>query len=78
MANIVVDIATPPTGQISIFNLYMALSRSPGHESIRLLRDFDSALFRKTYLHELLDEDDRLANLAAQTKREWQAKLEVI
>lgn len=37
----VVDIGTPPTGQLTPFNAYVALSRSRGRDTIRLLRDFD-------------------------------------
>ncbi|KAI5981217.1 hypothetical protein EDD15DRAFT_2184130 [Pisolithus albus] len=37
---VVVDIATPPSGGLNLFNLYMALSRSAGRSTIRLLRDF--------------------------------------
>ncbi|KAJ7643178.1 hypothetical protein B0H17DRAFT_959878 [Mycena rosella] len=38
---VLVDIGTPPSGTLSLFNLYVALPRSSGRESIRLLRDFD-------------------------------------
>ena len=34
---VMVDIATPPTGGLSLFNLYVALSRSSGRSTIRLL-----------------------------------------
>jgi len=34
---IIVDIASPPTGKLSLFNLYVALSRSSGQETLRLL-----------------------------------------
>ncbi|KAJ7681499.1 hypothetical protein B0H17DRAFT_942931, partial [Mycena rosella] len=52
-----VDIGTPPSGTLSLFNLYVTLSRSSGHESIRLLRDF---------------EDDRLETLNEGTSQWWQ------
>lgn len=32
------DIASPPSGGLSLFNVYVALCRSPGREGIRLLR----------------------------------------
>ena len=38
---VIVDIAKVPTGGLSLFNLYVALSRSHGQDTIRLLRDFD-------------------------------------
>ncbi|KAJ7770381.1 hypothetical protein B0H14DRAFT_2383013, partial [Mycena olivaceomarginata] len=31
---VLVDIASPPTGKLSLFNLYVALSRSSGRETI--------------------------------------------
>ena len=34
---VIVDIASPPSGKLSLFNLYVALSRSSGRETIRLL-----------------------------------------
>jgi hypothetical protein len=43
---VIVDIATPPTSGLDLFNLYVALSRSSGRSSIWLLRDFDDELFQ--------------------------------
>jgi hypothetical protein len=60
---VIVDIATPPTGTLTLFNLYVALSRSRGRASIRLLRDFDDKLFRGTHNPALLTEDERLEDL---------------
>lgn len=34
---VLVDIASPPTGGLSLFNLYVTLSRSSGRSTIRLL-----------------------------------------
>ncbi|KAF8572560.1 hypothetical protein K439DRAFT_1378246 [Ramaria rubella] len=35
--NVIVDIGTPPSGgKLSMFNLYVALSRSSGQETVRL------------------------------------------
>jgi hypothetical protein len=65
---VIVDIASPPTGALSLFNLYVALSRSSGRESIRLLRGFDWSVFRKSHDPELLREDDRLDALDEMTK----------
>ncbi|KAL4062562.1 hypothetical protein J3A83DRAFT_4081089, partial [Scleroderma citrinum] len=42
LQNVITDIASLPTGGLSLFNLYVALSRSRGQLSIRLLRDFDT------------------------------------
>ena len=65
---VVVDIATPPTGGLSLFNLYVALSRSSGRDSIRLLRDFDDKLFEKPHDWALIQEDERLEVLDRQTR----------
>ncbi|KAJ7766932.1 hypothetical protein B0H14DRAFT_2969347 [Mycena olivaceomarginata] len=46
---VLVDIASPPSGTSSLFNLYVALSRSSGRESIRLLRDFNDELFMQAH-----------------------------
>ncbi|KAJ7791199.1 hypothetical protein B0H14DRAFT_2367909 [Mycena olivaceomarginata] len=46
---VLVDIVLPPTGKLSLFNLYVALSRSSGQETICLLRDFDDQLFMQAH-----------------------------
>ncbi|KAF8817657.1 hypothetical protein BYT27DRAFT_7074195 [Phlegmacium glaucopus] len=45
MECVIVDIAKPPCGRLSPFSVYVALSRSRGRNTIRILRDFDPALF---------------------------------
>ncbi|KIN96341.1 hypothetical protein M404DRAFT_163469 [Pisolithus tinctorius Marx 270] len=55
---ILVDIATPPTGGLNLFNLYVALSRS--------------SIFQATHSPELLAEDDRLDGLDLHTRQWWQ------
>ncbi|KAJ7902837.1 hypothetical protein B0H14DRAFT_2329129, partial [Mycena olivaceomarginata] len=52
---VLIDIASPPSGTLSLFNLYVALSRNSGRESIRLL----------------LEEDNRLESLNSQTQQWW-------
>ena len=42
---VVVDIAKPPRGSLTLFSAYVTLSRSRGRNTIRLLRPFD-----KTFL----------------------------
>ena len=71
---VVVDIASPPTSGLSLFNLYVALSRSSGRNTIRLLRDFDDETFLQAHVPELLEEDERLEGLDAVT-RKWWAKM---
>ena len=65
------DIAKPPTGKLSLFNLYVALSRSSGRQTIRILRDFDEQIFRSPHDELLLKEDERLEQLDEDTKRAW-------
>ena len=65
---VIVDIASPPSGSLSLFNLYVALSRSSGRETIRLLRDFDDQLFQKEHDQALIREDARLETLDGETR----------
>ncbi|KAG6822648.1 hypothetical protein H0H92_013075 [Tricholoma furcatifolium] len=76
--NVLVDIATPPTGGLSLFNLYVALSRSSGRQSIRILRDFDDSIFMAAHDPELLAEDDRLEHMDRQTRKWWQKMQEIL
>jgi len=62
---------TKEAGGLSLFNLYVALSRSSGRSTIRLLRDFDQKVFQAAHCPELLAENDRLDNLNDQTLKEW-------
>ncbi|KIK17017.1 hypothetical protein PISMIDRAFT_685755 [Pisolithus microcarpus 441] len=68
---VIVDIAKPPSGGLNLFNLYVALSRSSGRETIRLLRDFEDTLFKSTHAADLLAEDDRLLLLDGETVAWW-------
>ena len=68
---VVVDIASPPSSGLSLFNLYVALSRSSGRNTIRLLRDFDDKTFLQAHVPELIEEDERLGELDVITRRWW-------
>ncbi|PSS32204.1 hypothetical protein PHLCEN_2v2028 [Hermanssonia centrifuga] len=68
---VIVDIATPPSGTLNLFNLYVALSRSSGRETIRLLRQFDDKLFLQSHDAALPLEDERLDALDRITKTWW-------
>ena len=68
---VIIDIAKPPTGKLSLFNLYVALSRSSGRHTIRLLHDFDEHIFHSPHDEYLLQEDDRLEGLNVETRRAW-------
>ena len=43
---VLIDIGRPPTRSLSPFSVYVALSRSRGRNTIRLLRPFDANLFQ--------------------------------
>jgi len=64
---VIVDISTPPSGQITAFNAYVALSRSKGRDTIRLLRGFDPSLFTTHASEFLRVEDERIDRLDRET-----------
>ena len=68
---VIINIATPPTRALDLFNPYIALSRSSERESIQLLWDFDNELFKKSHNPALLTEDDRLDKMDRITKVWW-------
>ncbi|KIM66471.1 hypothetical protein SCLCIDRAFT_110575 [Scleroderma citrinum Foug A] len=68
----IVDLATPPTGKLTPFNAYVALSRSRGRHSIRLLRDFDERLFTHHPSEHLCMEDEQINKLGHRMKRKWE------
>ena len=55
---VIVDLGKSPWGALTAFNAYVALSRSCGHSTIRLLWDFKDKLFTMHPFEELRDEDD--------------------
>jgi len=72
IANVIVDIANPPSGTLSLFNLYVALSQSSGRSTIRLLCEFDDSTFQRVHDLVLLVEDDRLEGLNQATKKQFE------
>ncbi|KAF8318911.1 uncharacterized protein EI90DRAFT_2941237, partial [Cantharellus anzutake] len=58
--HVIIDLAPPPTGGLTPFNTYVALSRSSGRDTIRLLRAFNEGLFRQPASPILEVEDERL------------------
>ncbi|KAK7024528.1 hypothetical protein VNI00_016203 [Paramarasmius palmivorus] len=68
---VIVDIATPLGGSLNLCDIYVALSRSAGRHSIRLLRDFDANILLQGHSPELLSEDDWLEKLNSETKDGW-------
>ncbi|EAU80832.2 hypothetical protein CC1G_04942 [Coprinopsis cinerea okayama7 len=71
---VIVDIGKPPTGNISPFNVYVALSRSRGREHIRLLRDFDEGLLTRHPSEDLRREMMRIRALDAETTEWWRPR----
>ncbi|KAI0054550.1 hypothetical protein BV25DRAFT_1816911 [Artomyces pyxidatus] len=70
--HVIVDIASPPSGGLSLFNLYVSLSRSSGRKTIRLLRNFNDSTFLASHNTALMEEDDRLLKLDQATKKWWE------
>lgn len=71
MKCVIVDIGKPPSGSLTPFNAYIALSRSRGRDTIRLLRDFDDKLFTTHPSEELRQEDLRLTDLEEKTEKRY-------
>jgi ATP-dependent exoDNAse (exonuclease V) alpha subunit len=71
ISHAIIDIATPPSGSITAFNVYVALSRCRGRDNIRLLRDFDEKLLMSHPSEYLRLEDQRLHKLDRETKKWW-------
>lgn len=71
---VLIDIAKPPTGTMSPFAVYVALSRSRGRNTIRLLRGFDETAFRSHPSEALRLEMLRLTHIDATLKREQDLK----
>ena len=70
--NIIIDIGNPPSGTLTPFNIYVALSRARGRNQIQLLRDFDDKLLTKHPSEYLRLEDERLGDLETKTDEWWQ------
>ena len=68
---VIIDIGKPPTGALSPFSVYVALSRSRGRDTIRLLRNFDVNLFQNHPSEALRTEMKRLEELNEVTKKNW-------
>ncbi len=68
---VIVDLGKPPTGKLSPFNAYVALSCSRGRHSIRLLRKPDRKLFTTHPSPALRYEDERLVRLNLETKERY-------
>ncbi|KIK75367.1 hypothetical protein PAXRUDRAFT_173071 [Paxillus rubicundulus Ve08.2h10] len=69
---VLIDIESPPTGGLSLFNLYVTLSCSRGRKTICLLQGFNEKYFKVAQVHELTAEDERIENLCRQMSTWWQ------
>ena len=72
MECVIVDISKPPSGSISPFSVYIALSRSRGWKTIRILRDFDPALFMHHPSEDLRIDMIRMEQMDKKTKEFYQ------
>ncbi|KAH9010974.1 hypothetical protein EDB84DRAFT_1279376, partial [Lactarius hengduanensis] len=70
---VIIDIGKPPSGSLTGFNTYIALSRSWGRDTIRLLWNFDTRLFTVHSNELLCAEDEWLAVLERATIQRYQA-----
>lgn len=72
----IIDIREVPNGGLTLAHLYVAFSRSEGHDNIRILRTFGEKTERlfKNHIGEGLRTDDKVLDLQARdTKREFMA-----
>ena len=74
---VIIDIGKPPSGKISPFSIYVALSRSRGRDTIRLLRDFDDKLFTQHPSEDLRKEMLRLERLNEITREKFEVQLDL-
>ena len=70
---VIVDIGKPPSGGLTLFNIYVALSWAKGWSSIRLLGDFGESLLCQHPNEYLFIEDEHLIHLE-DTKAWWMKK----
>ena len=66
---VIIDISKPPTGSLSLFSMYVALSQSRGRNAIHLLRDLDINLFQSHPSEALRIEMKRLESLNEKTNK---------
>ena len=69
--SVIVNLAKPPSGNLTGFHAYVSLSRSHGQGTIWLLQDFDERLFTKHPNKYLQKEDARLEQLENETKKRY-------
>ncbi len=70
---VLIDLAKPSAVSLTAFNVYVALLRSCGRNTIRLLHDFEEKLFTVHPSNELKKEDTRLVTLEHLTIEQYNA-----
>ena len=70
---IIVDLAKPPSGTLTGFNVYVGLSHSHGQKNICLLWAFNHKLFTIHPNEKLRQEDERLHTLEELTTARYNA-----
>ncbi|KAF8341226.1 uncharacterized protein EI90DRAFT_3285428 [Cantharellus anzutake] len=73
-AHVIINLTTPPTGALTPFSAYVALSHSSGRKTIRLLRDFDETLFTRPVCEALKWADSQFEELNKKTKEHWEQR----
>jgi hypothetical protein len=66
------DLGKPACGELNGFNAYVALSRSWGHDTIRLLREITPDIFTHHPSEDLRAEDQRQDMLTKQTTEHFE------
>ena len=75
MEHVLINIRTTQRFPVTPFVAYVALSRSRGRDTIRLLRDFDDKIFTRHPSGHLQNEDERLTWLAQNTTDKFETGL---
>ena len=75
MEYVIVDISKPPNGSLSPFSVYVALSQSRGRKTIRILRDFNPALFMHHPSEDLRKDMMRLEHLDQMTRETYENEM---
>jgi hypothetical protein len=70
----IIDIRKPLTGSLSPFAVDVALSRSWGRDTIRLLRDFDDEMFQHHPSEALRLDMERMEAVNRATRDQWEKK----
>ena len=67
LEHVLIEVRTTKKFPVTPFSAYVALSRSRGQDSVRLLRDFDDTIFTRHPSEDLRREDERLELLIKNT-----------